>query len=187
MYHTEKILFFILSNLALASIICGRLKGMNKREKKVTQLVELIKSKRDIEEMINSLPKGYISVKKISGRTYYYRQWREGSQIKSQYVEEDFLNGVKAKIQLRKDNEALLRIIKHDLRNVQKNILKNNYLTIEQVMILKENVSKDALNKNERQEALENYLPEYVDTKLGKAYIEGISSYNQMLVDKWMK
>lgn len=158
---------------------------MNKKERKLTQLVELLKTKRDIEEMTGSLPKGYISVKTISGRTYYYRQWREGKQIKSQYVESDFLAGTKGKIQLRKDNEALLRIVKHDLRNVQKNILKNGFLTIEQIMILKENVSKDSVPLEKREEVLEKNLPEYLNTKLGKGYTEGLISYNQLLLDKW--
>ena len=73
---------------------------MKKSERQVEVLLESLIEVSEIEKVIESLPRGYISVKTISGHTYYYRQWREGEKIISSYVPESYLNVV-----------SLLRII----------------------------------------------------------------------------
>ena len=49
---------------------------MNKQVRQLELLLELMNERDQIEENIKALPVGYISVKQISGHTYYYRQWR---------------------------------------------------------------------------------------------------------------
>ncbi|MGM9873868.1 MAG: hypothetical protein ACI31G_02980 [Bacilli bacterium] len=158
---------------------------MNKKERKLLQLVDLLRTQANLCSIIESLPKGYISVKKISGHTYYYRQWREGKKILSSYVEEAFLPSVKSKILLRKNNEDLLRITKKDLRNVTRSIITNSYLTEEQLQTLKDNAKKDLLTKEEREAVLQSELSEFVSTKLGNSFVEGLIPYNQLLLVKW--
>lgn len=158
---------------------------MNKKERKLLQLVDLLRTQANLCSIIDSLPRGYISVKKISGHTYYYRQWREGNKILSSYVEESFLPSIKNKIMLRKNNEDLLRITKKDLRNVLRCVSSNGYLSDEQLQILKDNAKKDLLNKEERAELLNNELNEFVSTKLGENFVEGLIPYNQLLLVKW--
>jgi len=36
--------------------------------------------------LLESLPKGYISILSVSGKRFAYRKWREGSHIKSRYL-----------------------------------------------------------------------------------------------------
>ena len=158
---------------------------MNKKERKLLQLVELLRTRANLNSIIESLPRGYISVKKISNHTYYYRQWREGSKILSSYVEESFLPSVKNKIMLRKNNEDLLRITKNDLRNVVRCVLSNKYLSEEQLQILKDNAKKDLLSKEDREAVLASELSEFVSTKMGDNFVEGLVSYNQLLLTKW--
>ena len=74
---------------------------MKKSERQVEVLLESLIEVSEIEKVIASLPRGYISVKTISGHQYYYRQWREGSKIISTYVPESYLNVVKQKIEIR--------------------------------------------------------------------------------------
>ena len=59
---------------------------MKKSERQVEVLLESLIECSEIERVIASLPRGYISVKVTSGHTYYYRQWREGEKIISSYV-----------------------------------------------------------------------------------------------------
>jgi len=106
---------------------------MKKVERQVEVLLESLIECANIEKVIESLPRGYISVKVISGHTYYYRQWREGDKIISSYVPESYLNVVKQKIEIRKQNEELLRILKADYRKAEKAVLKSNLLTAEQI------------------------------------------------------
>ena len=88
---------------------------MKKSERQIEVLLESLVEVVNIEKVIDSLPRGYISVKVISGHTYYYRQWREGNKIISSYVPESYLNVIKQKIEIRKQNEQLF--ISYPTRN----------------------------------------------------------------------
>lgn len=114
---------------------------MKKSERQVEVLIESLIEVSLIEKVIESLPRGYISVKTISGHQYYYRQWREGSRIISSYVPESYLNVVKQKIEIRKQNEQLLKILKKDYKKAEKAVLKVGEVTPEAIEAAKERVS----------------------------------------------
>ena len=61
---------------------------MSKQSKLLEVLLQLLEEYDNIQAVIESLPRGYISTKVISGHTYHYRQWREGSHVLSTYVPE---------------------------------------------------------------------------------------------------
>ena len=111
---------------------------MNKNLREVEALVELVNEYVQIEKTIAVLPCGYISVKHISGHTYNYRQWREGNKIISSYVPEALLNGVKRKISVRKENEALLKVVKKDLKKASAKLVKVGVLGEDDVKVLLE-------------------------------------------------
>ena len=106
---------------------------MSKKEKMLEALTTLLEEYNHILSVIDALPRGYISKKVISGHVYHYRQWREGSHVLSDYVPEALLNGVRQKIVIRKENEELLKIIKKDIKKLEKQLLKANTLTEEEV------------------------------------------------------
>lgn len=106
---------------------------MNKQVRQLELLLELMNERDQIEENIKALPVGYISVKQISGHTYYYRQWREGKQIISSYVPEAFLNATKRKIVARKEQESLLRAVKAELKKAMRKVSKERVLEREEV------------------------------------------------------
>ena len=114
---------------------------MKKSERQVEVLIESLIEVSLIEKVIESLPRGYISVKTISGHQYFYRQWREGSKIISSYVPESYLNVVKQKIEIRKQNEQLLKILKNDYKKAEKAVLKMGEVTPEEIAMAKERVS----------------------------------------------
>ncbi len=114
---------------------------MKKSERQVEVLIESLIEVSQIEKVIESLPRGYISVKSISGHKYYYRQWREGSKIISTYVPESYLNVVRQKIEIRKQNEQLLKILKKDYKKAEKAVLKFGEVSLEDIEKAKNKVS----------------------------------------------
>lgn len=106
---------------------------MNKEQRQLELLLDLLNEREQIEENIKALPVGYISVKQISGHTYYYRQWREGTKIISEYVPEAFLNATRRKIAARKEQESLLKAVKADIRKANRKVNKERLLTKQEV------------------------------------------------------
>lgn len=66
---------------------------------------EIEEALQEIERQIVSLPKGYLTVKKIYGKPRHYLQWNEGKKKKSKYVSEDAFIKVQAEIKQRKELE----------------------------------------------------------------------------------
>ncbi len=97
---------------------------MSKSSKNVDVYVELLKDLKNAEASIEALPRGYISTKVISGHTYHYLQWREGNQVLSTYVNDALLNSTKQKIVIRKEYEELVKVLKKDLKKIEKLLLK---------------------------------------------------------------
>ena len=114
---------------------------MKKSERQVEVLLESLIEVVNIEKVIDALPRGYISVKVISGHTYYYRQWREGSKIISSYVPESYLNVIKQKIEIRKQNEELLKILKKDYKKAEKAVLKAGEVSLEKIEAAKTKIA----------------------------------------------
>lgn len=135
---------------------------MKKSERQVEVLLESLIEVSEIEKVVASLPRGYISVKVISGHKYYYRQWREGEKIISSYVPESYLNVVKQKIEIRKQNEELLKILRKDYRKAEKAVLKTGEVSEEDILKAKEKVaalSEESLaNRHEVVESLKREL-----------------------------
>ena len=72
----------------------------------------------------------------LDGQTNLGRRriWtREGKQIISSYVPEAFLNATKRKIAARKEQEALLRDVKADIRKAMRKVSKDRVLSKEEV------------------------------------------------------
>ncbi len=160
---------------------------MNKDQRQLELLINSINEVNRIQTVIDSLPRGYISVKRIAGHTYYYRQWREGDKIISNYVPEPFLNGVKQKIVIRKENEQLLRIVKKDLQKAIKLVTKAGLLTLDQVEELEECAKYDNVPLTDRNALVNEKFP-HPSTEIKSAinyYIEGVASYNNILLASW--
>lgn len=110
---------------------------MKKTERQVELVKELLIEEAELERLIAALPVGYISVKVISGNTYYYRQWREGPKIISQYVPSSLLNSVKRKIATRKEHEASLKMVRKELKSAIRKCERAGLLNEEEVAQLR--------------------------------------------------
>ena len=118
---------------------------MSKQQKLLDVLLQLLDEYDNIEEVINNLPNGYISTKVISGHTYHYRQWREGSHVLSTYVPDALINVVRQKIVIRKEFEELLKILKGDIKKTEKQLLKAGLITEEKLTALHAATSEERI------------------------------------------
>ena len=109
---------------------------MSKSTKNADVYQELVKKLNDAEKAIDGLPRGYISTKVISGHTYHYLQWREGKQVLSTYVNDLALNAIRQEIVVRKEYEELVKILKKDIKKLERALLKSG-MTKEELDALK--------------------------------------------------
>lgn len=162
---------------------------MNKLDKYVELLLDSLKEANHIEKVIEALPRGYVSVKSISGHTYYYRQWREGDKIISSYIPEPYVSGIRQKIVIRKENEQLLKIIKKDISSATKKVLKLGLLNEEEIEKLKEGVKVEDIALEDRKEYAHAHLSN-IDDKLEKdidLWVKDLTTFNHLLLASWGK
>ena len=67
-----------------------------------------------------SLPKGYISIKRIGGREYPYIQWREGKKIAGRYVSAADAELLRDAISRRQSLEKSIRECKARMKKLEK-------------------------------------------------------------------
>lgn len=93
----------------------------------IREFIRLTQRKEALHKEIQSLPCGYISEKKIGKNIYYYRQWREGKTLKSEYVRKPALDSVIQDIERRKDLEAELKEVNGNLDRLKKAGIVSSY------------------------------------------------------------
>ena len=87
---------------------------------------------KEIEKAIselNNLPKGYISKKKIHGKTYSYLQFAEGKQLKSMYLREDEVPVIYAQLNQRKELEEKIADYENEGRDLKEPSKRSRDLT----------------------------------------------------------
>ncbi|WP_102337747.1 hypothetical protein [Collinsella provencensis] len=62
-----------------------------------------------IRKELERLPKGSVRIKKINGREYYYRTFREGNKVRSAYIPASEVDAVRAQIERRRELQSALR------------------------------------------------------------------------------
>lgn len=73
---------------------------------------ELLNQIAELTAQIGELPKGYISKKTISGKTYYYHQWSEDGVKQSRYLRDEEIEPLAEQIERRKALQEKLRSLK---------------------------------------------------------------------------
>ncbi|MDR1953119.1 MAG: hypothetical protein LBQ21_01335 [Clostridiales Family XIII bacterium] len=61
------------------------------------------------EKMEMDLPNGSVVKKRINGKEYYYRQWRDADKVKSEYIPQDKHDEISELVSRRKDIRRQLR------------------------------------------------------------------------------
>lgn len=76
--------------------------------------------KSAIESELNELPKGYVSTKKIAGKSYYYLQQRNKMKIIGTYIPPEELSEIKKQIDRRKQLEESIRELKANMKKIKR-------------------------------------------------------------------
>lgn len=145
----------------------------------IDEYKELLLQKNEIEQVIPSLPKGYISTKTIKEKQYYYLQNRVNGKITSKYLKENEVDMIKQQVELcKKYNgelpkiEARLKELEQAAKLIDRNIARH-------LILLKLSCGMDSLSsmQKERSASFANALNA----------IEGIyaSKSTQQNIDKW--
>jgi hypothetical protein len=86
-----------------------------------------------LDEQIETMPRGSISIKKVNGHTYYYHRWYEGKTKKEQFIPEEEVIPLRAQIEKRKELQAQRTELKKQLPKGSKKKLpedKAEYITM---------------------------------------------------------
>lgn len=78
----------------------------------------------EIRSKLDSLPKGYISIKTISGKKYYYLKYYENNKQISKYVKKSEIDNLKNQLKKRKELENILKEYEKSTKNIHN--LSNN-------------------------------------------------------------
>lgn len=73
-----------------------------------------------IEQELGELPRGYISEKKINGKTYFYLQYKENGKVKSVYLKGDDIVMYRNLIAHRNDLREKLKALQIDKKKLEK-------------------------------------------------------------------
>lgn len=66
------------------------------------------------QEELSALPKGTISEKTVSGKTYYYLKYRDGKKVVSQYVSKKEIENVRSLVEKRRHIEAMVKSLQEE-------------------------------------------------------------------------
>lgn len=82
----------------------------------------------ELKNEISKLPVGYISKKNINGKTRYYHQWTELGKIKSKYIKEGELDGLREQIEKRRSLQSELKELEKEVPKM-KNVPVSDFYT----------------------------------------------------------
>ena len=81
------------------------------------EYVTLLHRHTDIRQKLQAIPKGYITIKKISGKEYHYLQHSSFGKKKSEYLRESEVESVRGKLI---DREALIKELEENSANLDR-------------------------------------------------------------------
>lgn len=82
----------------------------------------------ELKNEISKLPVGYISKKNINGKTRYYHQWTELGKIKSKYIKDGELDGLREQIEKRRSLQSELKELEKEVPKM-KNVPVSDFYT----------------------------------------------------------
>lgn len=75
---------------------------------------------KQLSEEIDSLPKGSLRARKLGNHEYFYLNYREGNQVKSDYVPASQAADLQQQIARRKELKAALKEQEKSLKQIQR-------------------------------------------------------------------
>ncbi len=90
--------------------------------------INVLNQIESLQKQIADLPAGWLATKKVKGKEYYYRRWREGAKRPEKYVPFDEVETVRAQIEQRKALEAEVKALQKRLpKETKKTAVKEQH------------------------------------------------------------
>lgn len=115
---------------------------------------DLVQRKSAIEAGLDTLPQGYISVKRINDNTYRYLQHRSGGKVISKYLKPDIADEVAAQLIQRKEMEMELPLIRHRLKEIEQAAAVLSRELYAQLSIIKYSAGMDDLPSDRKKRSV---------------------------------
>ena len=145
----------------------------------IKEYKELLHRKNEIEQALPSLPEGYISIKTIKEKQYYYLQKRVGGKITSEYLKENEADTIKEQVELCKKYKAELPKIQVRLKELEQAAKLIDKSIARHLALLKLSCGMDSLSNEQKERS----------TSFANALnaIEGVhaSEATQQNIEKW--
>lgn len=71
-------------------------------------------------ENLKTIKKGIFLTKKIGKKKYPYLQWREGKKVRSEYINEDELEGILKELELRHKWEDSIKNLHRSIKQIER-------------------------------------------------------------------
>ena len=134
-----------------------------------------------LQEYQKILPAGSIRTKIISGKGYYYLQFRDGKTVKSQYVKASDLPALAEKLEESKKMKAEIQKITKEKRNFERLLgIHSNYRPVKNVDYQEYTLFISSVAHDFKRLGTDGFLAEYDPSKyrgVNKRYLIGFMDY----------
>lgn len=120
----------------------------------IDEYKELLLKKSNIEQIMPSLPNGYISIKTIKEKKYYYLQSRVDGKIVSKYLKRGEDQKIKEQVDICKKYKSELPQIENRLAELEQAAKLINKSLYRELMLLKTTIGMDTLNSAQKEKSI---------------------------------
>lgn len=135
----------------------------------------------DLQERINTCPRGSIRRRMIGKREYYYLQYREGKHVRSRYVGQDEVEKLSLEIEKRKELEDQARALQNRVNQYAKLIgIHRSYRPVKNVDYEQYTLFMSSVAHDHKSMDPDSFLEKYDVSKyrgLNKRYLAGFLDY----------
>ena len=120
----------------------------------MSEYIELLEKKAEMEKALPGLPQGCISKKKINGKTYFYLQNRVSGKITGLYLKRDEVEGISEQIRLRKQYETELPRVSARLNELEQAARLIGHGLDRRMSLVKLGVGMDKLSAEQKERCI---------------------------------
>ena len=139
---------------------------------------------KELKQLKNSLskyPKGVIRRRCIKGKEYFYLQYRDGKQVKSDYIRADEVSAISKMIEERKETEEKIRSLQTKAENYAKTLgMHRSYRPVKNVDYQDYTLFMSSVAHDYKMLKTEVFIEKYDVSKyrgINKRYLAGFLDY----------
>ena len=136
---------------------------------------------KQLKSSLSEYPKGVIRRRSIKGKEYFYLQYREGKQIKSDYIRADEVPVISKRIKERKETEEQIRLLQSKAESYAKTLgVHRSYRPVKDVDYKEYTLFMSSVAHDYKLLKPEAFIEKYDVSKyrgLNKRYLAGFLDY----------